>query len=72
MFQLQYAAQYAFGYKIRDYESGNDFGHEEIREGDVAKGRYHVLLPDGRLQNVEYWADPSGYHAKVTYSVANH
>lgn len=68
--QLQYASKYAFGYRIRDLESGNDFGHEETRDGDVAKGQYHVLLPDGRLQKVEYFADPTGYHAKVTYENA--
>ncbi|KAF2898178.1 hypothetical protein ILUMI_07998 [Ignelater luminosus] len=64
---LQYASQYAFGYRVRDYRSGNDFGHEEISDGHTAKGQYHVLLPDGRLQNVQYWADDTGFHAKITY-----
>ncbi|RZC35077.1 Chitin bind 4 domain containing protein [Asbolus verrucosus] len=69
----QYAARYAFGYKIRDVKMGNEFGHEEKRNGESAKGHYHVLLPDGRLQKVEYYADPTGYHAKVTYeNIANH
>ncbi|KAK4872372.1 hypothetical protein RN001_014401 [Aquatica leii] len=70
---LQYAANYAFGYKVRDFESGNDFGHEEVSDGATRKGRYHVLLPDGRLQKVQYWADDTGYHATVTYNrVAAH
>lgn len=69
---MQYAAKYSFGYRIRDYKHGNDYGHEETRDGEVAKGRYHVLLPDGRMQNVEYYADPTGYHAKVTYKIAQH
>jgi hypothetical protein len=73
IFQHQYAARYAFGYKIRDAKMGNDFGHEEKRDGENAKGHYHVLLPDGRMQKVEYYADPSGYHAKVTYeNLARH
>ncbi|XP_063910358.1 uncharacterized protein LOC135127721 [Zophobas morio] len=68
----QYAARYAFGYKIRDVKMGNEFGHEEKRDGENAKGLYHVLLPDGRMQKVEYYADPSGYHAKVTYENLAH
>lgn len=73
MFQLQYAAKYAFGYRIKDNKMGNDFGHEEKREEKTVKGQYHVLLPDGRIQNVEYYADDSGYHAKVSYqNIAHH
>nr|XP_022905426.1 uncharacterized protein LOC111417397 [Onthophagus taurus] len=69
----EYAPNYKFGYQIMDYHSGNDFGHEEIKDGKMTKGQYHILLPDGRTQNVEYWADASGYHAKVTYSnIAKH
>ncbi|XP_028145671.2 uncharacterized protein LOC114339248 [Diabrotica virgifera virgifera] len=71
--ELQYAAKYAFGYRIKDNKEGNDFGHEEKRSGRSAEGSYHVLLPDGRMQKVEYYADDNGYHAKVTYeNVAEH
>lgn len=66
-FQEEYAARYAFEYKIRDVNMRNEFGHEEKREGENANGIYHVALPDGRMQKVEYHADDSGYHAKVTY-----
>lgn len=45
----------------------NNYGHEEKRDGEITKGHYHVLLPDGRIQNVEYVVDLTGYHAKVTY-----
>lgn len=48
-------------------EVGNDYGHEEKRDGKSAEGNYYVLLPDGRRQKVEYYADNSGYHAKVSY-----
>lgn len=41
-----------------------------MREGDVATGKYYVLLPDGRKQTVEYTADSDGYHPKVTYEEA--
>ncbi|KAJ8967061.1 hypothetical protein NQ314_003121 [Rhamnusium bicolor] len=60
-------ANYQFEYHVQDAPSGNDFGHEEERQGDVAKGKYFVLLPDGRLQTVEYTADLDGYKPKVSY-----
>ncbi|XP_057661659.1 pro-resilin-like [Diorhabda carinulata] len=60
-------ANYQFSYHVEDAASGNDFGHEEERQGDVAKGKYFVLLPDGRRQTVEYTADLDGYKPKVTY-----
>ena len=49
-----------------------NFGHEEHRENKMTKGRYHVLLPDGRVQSVEYWADKTGFHSKVTYYEMEH
>lgn len=52
---------------MQDAASGNDFGHQESRQGDVAVGKYYVVLPDGRKQIVEYTADTDGYHPKVSY-----
>lgn len=43
-------AKYNFEYAVQDYQSGNDFGHMESRDGDKTVGRYYVLLPDGRKQ----------------------
>lgn len=43
-------ARYNFEYNVQDYQSGNDFGHMETRDGDKTTGRYYVLLPDGRKQ----------------------
>lgn len=68
---LQEPANYQFEYKVEDPASGNDFGHEEQRQGDVAQGRYYVLLPDGRRQVVEYTADTEGYKPKITYEQVN-
>lgn len=52
---------------VKDDESGNDFGHKESRQGDLATGMYYVLLPDGRKQIVEYEADQDGYRPKISY-----
>ena len=52
---------------VYDQPSGNDFGQKESRDGDVTRGMYYVLLPDGRRQRVEYEADQNGYRPKVTY-----
>lgn len=65
---FQEPANYQFSYHVQDASSGNDFGHQEKREGHVAKGMYMVLLPDGRRQIVEYTADENGYHPIVRYT----
>uniref|UniRef100_A0A1B0CA57 Putative insect cuticle protein n=1 Tax=Lutzomyia longipalpis TaxID=7200 RepID=A0A1B0CA57_LUTLO len=59
---------YAFGYRVRDYHTGNDYGHTQNRDLDgVTRGQYHILLPDGRVQNVRYTADDDGFHAQISY-----
>ncbi|XP_039449725.1 bromodomain-containing protein 4B [Culex pipiens pallens] len=58
---------YAFGYRVRDFHTGNDFGHIQNRDNGVTRGEYHILLPDGRVQNVRYHADEKGFHAEVSY-----
>ncbi|KAG7166342.1 pro-resilin-like [Homarus americanus] len=61
-------AQYNFNYAVKHDPSGNDFGHQETRDGDNTQGSYYVQLPDGRLQTVTYFVDgDSGYIADVKY-----
>ncbi|XP_069164110.1 cuticle protein 7-like [Procambarus clarkii] len=61
-------ARYDFNYTVKDDASGNDFGHQESRDGPHTQGSYYVLLPDGRLEKVAYTVDgDSGYVAQVTY-----
>lgn len=61
---------YAFGYRVRDYNTGNDFGHTQKRMTDgTTMGEYKILMPDGRTQNVKYKADDNGYQADVSYDV---
>ena len=58
---------YRFSYAVEDNYSGNQFGHTENRDGAGTAGVYHVRLPDGRLQTVQYTVDGRGYHATVLY-----
>ncbi|XP_047471374.1 pro-resilin-like [Penaeus chinensis] len=61
-------AKYDFNYAVNDPPSGNDFGHQEARDGPNTQGSYFILLPDGRLQRVTYTVNgDSGYVADVTY-----
>ncbi|XP_042886057.1 cuticle protein 18.6-like [Penaeus japonicus] len=61
-------AKYDFNYAVKDEYSGNDFGHQESRDGYDTQGSYYVQLPDGRLQKVTYTVNgDSGYVAEVSY-----
>ncbi|KAK4325277.1 hypothetical protein Pmani_004138 [Petrolisthes manimaculis] len=61
-------AQYDFNWNVKDEYSGNDFGHNEGRDGYDTQGTYYVQLPDGRLQRVTYYVNgDSGYVAEVSY-----
>merc|ERR1712212_412354 len=61
-------AKYDFNYAVKDDYSGNDFGHQEARDGYDTQGNYYVLLPDGRLQQVTYTVNgDSGFVAEVSY-----
>lgn len=60
--------KYEYNYEVQAAEeSGAEFGHKEFRENESTKGVYHVLLPDGRMQVVEYEADENGYRPKIRY-----
>ncbi|XP_076059609.1 uncharacterized protein LOC143036247 [Oratosquilla oratoria] len=64
----QDSPKYDFNYAVKHDYSGNDFGHQETRDGYNTQGSYSVLLPDGRLQTVTYTVNgDSGYVAQVTY-----
>ncbi|XP_066966818.1 cuticle protein 19-like [Macrobrachium rosenbergii] len=57
-----------FEFAVTDQYKGLDFAHDSQSDGNVVKGEYHVLLPDGRTQIVSYNADSdNGYQAEVTY-----
>ncbi|XP_037791958.1 pro-resilin-like [Penaeus monodon] len=61
-------AKYDFNYAVNDPPVGNDFGHQEARDGPNTQDSYFVLLPDSRLQSIAYSVNgDSGYLAEVTY-----
>jgi len=66
---LQEIANYEYNYQVKDEENqdGAEFAHQETREEEAARGEYRVLLPDGRMQIVEYEADEEGYRPKIRY-----
>ena len=60
---------YAYEYGVKDEYHGVNFGANEESDGKAVHGSYHVLLPDGRIQNVKYTSDHyAGYVADVSYS----
>ncbi|CAL4113626.1 unnamed protein product, partial [Meganyctiphanes norvegica] len=62
-------AKYDFNYAVEDADSGNNFGHNEARNGYDTQGSYYISLPDGRLQKVTYTVNgDSGFVADVAYT----
>ncbi|XP_055618824.1 cuticle protein-like [Toxorhynchites rutilus septentrionalis] len=58
--------QYSYSYGISDSLTGDQKSQEESRSGDVVKGSYSVVDPDGHKRIVEYTADPhNGFNAVV-------
>lgn len=70
-FLFQQPANYDFAYEVSAPEYNVQFGHKETRQDTTARGSYSVLLPDGRIQVVEYEADENGYRPTVTYRQGN-
>ncbi|CAG4941769.1 unnamed protein product [Parnassius apollo] len=59
-------AHYEFSYSVEDPHTGDHKSQHESREGDVVKGEYSLLQPDGSVRRVEYSADDhSGFNAIV-------
>ena len=48
---------YHYTYNVLDDYAGLNYGHQEDQDGGKTIGEYHVLLPDGRIQTVNYHVD---------------
>ncbi|XP_017779404.1 PREDICTED: adult-specific cuticular protein ACP-20-like isoform X2 [Nicrophorus vespilloides] len=61
--------KYAFKYGVEDHHTGDQKSQVEERDGDVVKGEYSLVEPDGTVRNVKYTADHhNGFNAVVTKS----
>lgn len=62
--------QYQFAYTVRDTLTGDAKDQEEVRDGDVVKGRYSLIEADGSRRTVNYYADDiNGFNAVVQKDV---
>ncbi|CAK1553800.1 unnamed protein product [Leptosia nina] len=58
--------KYVFKYGVNDFHTGDIKTHHESRDGDVVKGQYSVVEPDGSIRTVDYTADKHhGFNAVV-------
>ncbi|XP_021955245.1 cuticle protein 21 isoform X2 [Folsomia candida] len=58
--------QYNYGYSVADGLTGDSKTASETRDGDVVKGQYSLVEPDGAIRTVTYTADPvNGFNAVV-------
>jgi len=54
---------------VNDPHTGDQKNQWEIRDGDVVKGEYSLVEPDGTLRTVSYTADAvNGFNAVVKKS----
>jgi len=60
---------YHFNYGVKDLHTGDLKSQWERREGDVVKGSYSLMEPDGSIRTVDYTADSrNGFNAVVSKS----
>lgn len=66
---LQSEPNYHFNYGVKDLHTGDLKSQWEHREGDVVKGSYSLMEPDGSIRTVDYTADShNGFNAVVSKS----
>lgn len=62
--------QYQYAYNVQDALTGDSKTQEESRDGDVVKGSYSLIEPDGSRRTVNYYSDPiNGFNAVVQKDV---
>ncbi|XP_050072031.1 larval cuticle protein A2B-like [Anopheles maculipalpis] len=58
--------QYTYAYNVQDALTGDSKSQQETRDGDIVRGSYSLVEPDGTLRTVHYTADPvNGFNAVV-------
>lgn len=52
---------------MQDGHTGDQKSQHEVRDGDVVKGEYSLVEPDGTIRKVQYTADHhNGFNAVVS------
>ncbi|KAJ2939686.1 hypothetical protein O0L34_g14405 [Tuta absoluta] len=65
--------RYAYEYAVNDPHTGDIKQQKEERDGEVVKGQYSLVEPDGSVRTVNYHADwETGFHADVRNSKDAH
>ncbi|XP_037299446.1 cuticle protein 8 [Manduca sexta] len=65
--------EYKFAYSVHDHHTGDVKAQHELRHGDIVKGGYELVEPDGSFRKVEYKADDhTGFNAIVHHSTPHH
>lgn len=68
---LQPNPNYSFNYAVNDPSTGDNKAQWETRDGDVVRGAYSLVEPDGNIRIVEYIADSRGFNAVVKRTQPN-
>ncbi|XP_072940704.1 larval cuticle protein A2B-like [Epargyreus clarus] len=59
--------RYQFNYGVADGHTGDQKSQWEARDGDVVKGQYSLVEPDGTIRTVDYTSDAhNGFNAVVS------
>lgn len=70
---VQSRPRYAYNYGVHDPVTGDVKQQSESREGDVVRGQYSLVEPDGSVRTVDYTADPvNGFNAIVSKTAGVH
>lgn len=63
---MQAHPKYSYNYGVADGLTGDKKSQHEARDGDVVKGSYSLVEPDGSVRVVDYAADDvNGFNAVV-------
>lgn len=64
---------YTYAYGVEDPHTGNLQNHKEQRDGDVVRGEYSLVEPDGSVRLVRYTADPkNGFQVRCFVFLVHH
>ncbi|XP_053602750.1 cuticle protein 8-like [Plodia interpunctella] len=70
---MHHIPSYKFSYSVSDHHTGDEKAQSEWRHGDLVKGAYSLVEPDGNVRSVHYVADHhNGFNADVHHKTLHH